>query len=150
MKPFASARHFSSWAGVCPGNNRSAGRNLGNRTTKGNPWLRSALTECAWAAAATRGCFLKDKFWRLAGKAQGGKKTALIAVAHTLLLLIHHVLQSGEPFEERRAPALAENRKQKLIPHHIRRLGKLGVSIHRTVVAAEKRRRSPCRPPLSN
>jgi transposase len=74
MKPFASARHFSSWAGVCPGNNRSAGRNMGSRTTRGNPWLRSALTGCAWAAAATKDCFLKDKFWRLAGKSQGGRR----------------------------------------------------------------------------
>jgi transposase len=146
MKPFASARHFSSWAGVCPGNNRSADRNLGSRPTKGNPWLRSALTECAWAAAATKNCFLKDKFWRLAGKAQGGKKTALIAVAHTLLLLIHHVLQTGQPFEERHSPALDDRRKQKMIQHHIRRLGKLGVSIRRSVVVPEKPTNRRCRP----
>jgi transposase len=150
VKPFASARHFSSWAGVCPGNNRSAGRDLGRRPTGGNPWLRSALTECAWAAAATKDCFLKDKFWRLAGKAQGGKKTALIAVAHTLLLLIHHVLQTGEPFQQRHSPGLAERQKQKMIQHHIRRLGKLGISIPRSIAVSEKPKHGRCRPPLSH
>ena len=60
MKMFPSTRQFSSWAGVCPGNNRSADKNHGSRTTGGNPWLRSALTECAWAAAARKNCFLKE------------------------------------------------------------------------------------------
>jgi transposase len=53
MQQFPSAKHLSSWAGVCPGNNRSAGKNKSSHTTRGNPWLRSALTECAWAAAAS-------------------------------------------------------------------------------------------------
>src|SRR6266849_382559 len=57
MSQFPSARHISSWGGVCPGNNRSAGKNKSSHTTGGNPWLRAALTECAWAAAAKKGCF---------------------------------------------------------------------------------------------
>ena len=55
----------SSWAGICPGNNGSAGKNRSNRSTGGNRWLRGALTECAWAAAAKKNCFLKEKFWRI-------------------------------------------------------------------------------------
>jgi transposase len=73
MQQFGDEKHFSSWAGVCPGNNRSAGKNKSSHTTGGDPWLRSALTECAWAAANIKTCFLKEKFWRIVTKS-GGKK----------------------------------------------------------------------------
>ncbi len=68
MQQFPTAKDLSSWAGVCPGNNRTAGKNKSSHTTGGNPWLRSALTECAWAAASKKNCFLKDKFWRITSK----------------------------------------------------------------------------------
>jgi len=131
MKQFASAKHLNSWAGVCPGNNRSAGKNKSSHTTGGNPWLRSALTECAWAAAATKNCSLKDKFWRIAGRSGGHKAPALIAVAHLMLTLIYRTLETRQPFQDRKAPPLGEQQKQRMIRHHIRRLGKLGISIHR-------------------
>ena len=137
MKQFPSAQDLSSWAGVCPGNNRSAGKNKGSHTTGGNPWLRGALTECAWAAAAKNNCFLKDKFWRITSRAGGHKAPALIAVAHTLLLLVYQILQTNKPFEDRTAPPLDEAQKQRLIRHHIRRLGKLGIALRAT---------APCTP----
>jgi len=130
MDQFPSSKHLSSWAGVCPGNNRSAGKNKSSRTTGGNPWLRAALTECAWAAAAKKDCFLKGKFWRVVTKSGGQKAPAVIAVAHTLLLLVYQVLQTKQPFEDRTAPPMDERQKQRLIRHHIRRLGKLGIAIH--------------------
>jgi transposase len=130
MAQFPSVRHISSWAGVCPGNNRSAGKQKGSRTTGGNPWLRSALVECAWAAKAKKGCFLKQKFWRLTGKPESKKTRALIAVAHTLLQLIYEVLRSGQPYRERQAVVVSPLQKQRLIRHHVRRLGKLGVRVH--------------------
>lgn len=133
MQQFPSAKHLSSWAGVCPGNNRSAGKNKSSHTTGGNPWLRSALTECAWAAAATKNCSLKDKFWRVTSRSGGKKAPALIAVSHGMLTLIYHVLQTHQPFEDRKAPPLGEPHKQRMIRHHIRRLGKLGVAIPRIV-----------------
>jgi transposase len=129
MEQFPSAKDLSSWAGVCPGNNRSAGKNKSSRTTGGNPWLRAALTECAWAAAAKKNCFLKEKFWRITNRSGGQKAPALIAVAHTLLVLVYQVLQTKEPFADRTAPPLDERQKQRLIRHHIRRLGKLGIAI---------------------
>ena len=129
MEQFPSARDLSSWAGVCPGNNRSAGKNKSSRTTGGNPWLRAALTECAWAAAATKDCFLKGKFWRIVTKSGGEKAPAIIAVAHTLLLLVYKVLQTKQPFEDRTAPPVDDRQKERLIRHHIRRLGKLGIAI---------------------
>lgn len=130
MTQFPSEREISSWAGVCPGNNRSAGRNGSSHTTGGNPWLRSALTECAWAAVAKRDCFLKEKFWRIVTKSQGKKPPGLIAVAHTLLRLVYQVLRSGEPYRERQASPLPDRQKERLIRHHVRRLGKLGVRVY--------------------
>lgn len=135
MTPFPSTRQFSSWAGVCPGNNRSADKNHGSRTTSGNPWWRSAVTECAWAAAARKNCFLKEKFWRIVSKSSGKKKAALIAVAHNVLVLIHGVLQTLEPYQERNPLAMSDEQKQRLIRHHFRRLGKLGVAIPRYLAA---------------
>lgn len=105
MAQFPSAREFSSWAGVCPGNNRSAGKNKSSHTTGGNPWLRRVLAECAWAAACKKNCFLKEKFWRITSKSGGKKAPAVIAVAHVLLLLAYHVLSTHEPFADRTAPA---------------------------------------------
>jgi transposase len=130
MTQFPTQRKLSSWAGVCPGNNRSAGRNRSNRPTEGNPWLRAALTECAWAAAAKKNCFLKEKFWRLTTKSRGKKKSALVAVAHTILQLVYEVLRSGQPYHNRQAPTLSQQQKERLIRHHVRRLGKLGVRVH--------------------
>lgn len=129
MAQFPSARHISSWAGVCPGNNRSAGKEKGSRTTGGNPWLRSALVESAWAAAAKKDCFLKQKFWRLTTKSKGHKTRALIAVAHTLLQLVYEVLRTGQPYRERQTAPVSPLQKQRLIRHHVRRLGKLGIRV---------------------
>jgi transposase len=130
MTQFPSPRNLSSWAGVCPGNNRSAGKNRSSRTTGGNPWLRGALTECAWAAAAKKNCFIREKFWRLTTKSGGKKNSALIAVAHTMLQLIYEVLRTGQPYQDRQCPPLSEPQRERLIRHHVRRLGKLGVRVH--------------------
>jgi transposase len=130
MTQFPTQRNISSWAGVCPGNNRSAGKSRSSHTTGGNPWLRSILTECAWAAAAKKNCFLKEKFRAIAARSKGKKKTALFAVAHNLLLLVYDVLRTGEPYRDRQAPAMPAPQKQRLIRHHIRRLGKLGVPVY--------------------
>lgn len=130
MSQFETDKHFSSWAGVCPGNNLSAGKSRGSRTTGGNPWLRSALAECAWAAAATRNCFMKEKFWRLTTRAGGRKKAAIVALSHTLLLLVYRVLQTGMHYAPRDAPPLTETQRKRLIRHHTRRLGKLGITAY--------------------
>ena len=131
MSQFPSARHLSSWAGVCPGNHRSADQNRSSRTTGGNPWLRGALTECAWAAAAKKDCFIREKFWRLTTKSGGKKSSALVAVAHTMLHLIYDALRTGQPFQNREVAApLSEPQRERLIRHHVRRLGKLGVRMH--------------------
>jgi transposase len=130
MQQFGDAKHFSSWAGVCPGNNRSAGKDKSSHTTRGDPWLGSALTECAWAAANVKTCFLKEKFWRVTTKHGGKKAPAVVALAHTLAHIIYDVLATGQPYHEKRTPALTPSQKERIIRHHVRRLGKLGVTVY--------------------
>jgi transposase len=133
VSAFPSVKHISSWAGLCPGNNRSAGRSKSSHTTGGNPWLRSALVECSWAATTKQGCFLKEKFWRIVSKTREHKKgPALIAVAHTMLRLAYEVLSTGKPYIEHGPPPLDERQKQRIIRHHVRRLGKLGIAVYST------------------
>jgi transposase len=126
MHIFPSAGHLSSWAGLCPGNRRSAGKDKGGTITRGNRWLRTTLTQCAWAASAKKNCYLKGKFWRLAAE---GKKRAIVAVAHNLLVLIYHVLATGQPYRERGAAVIEEHQKQRCIRHHVRALGRLGINV---------------------
>jgi len=126
VRPFASEKRLSSWAGVCPGNNRSAGRNKSSATTEGNSWLKGALTECAWAISRQKNGHLREKFWRIATKSP---PKAVVAVAHDLLILVYFVLQRGTPYEEKRGVVMSDAQKQRLIRHHVRRLGKLGIRV---------------------
>jgi transposase len=87
MTVFPDEHHLASWCGMCPGNEQSAGKRLRTRTCKGNRWLRRALAEAAWAASQVKRSYLKSQFRRLAAKR--GKKRALVAVGHSLLVIIY-------------------------------------------------------------
>ena len=88
---FPTAAHLASWAGVCPGNNESAGKRLSGRTRKGNRYLRAALAEAAQAAARTRETYLSAQFHRLA--AHRGRKKAIVAVGHSILVIVYQLLR---------------------------------------------------------
>jgi transposase len=90
MAVFPTAGHLASWAGRCPGNNRTGGKRRSGRPTKGNRWLGEVLTECAWAAARSRDTYLSAQFWRLARRI--GKKKAAMAVGHSILVIAWHLL----------------------------------------------------------
>jgi len=92
MTVFPDEHHLCSWTGICPGNEESAGKRLRSRTRKGNRWLRRALAEAAWAASHTKDTYLAAQYRRLA--ARRGKKRALIAVGHSILVIIYHVLNA--------------------------------------------------------
>jgi hypothetical protein len=128
---FPDEKHLGSWSGLCPGNNRSAGRNKSSHTNDGNRWLRAALTESAWAVSKMKTGHLREKFWRIAAKGppQRSRPIAVVAVAHDLLKLAYFVLQRGTPYEEKRDQPMTEQQRQRLIRHHTRRLGKLGVPV---------------------
>jgi len=98
MRQFPTARHLASWAGLCPGNNESAGKRKSGRTRKGNPWLRTALVEVAQAAGRARQTYLGAHYRRLASRR--GKKKACVAVAHTILGIAYHVLDRRTTYED--------------------------------------------------
>jgi len=143
MEQFPTGGDLSSWAGVCPGNNRSAGKSKGSHTTHGNKWLRSALTEGSWGVAHKKNCYLKEKFWRLTSKHAGHAAPAIVAVAHSVLLHIYEVLKTGQPYQNRQADPLNEAQKERLIQHHMRRLGKLGVPVRRPAISQNAKGRHP-------
>ncbi len=98
MGTFPSHRHLASWAGMCPGNNESAGKHRSGRTRKGSKWLRHALVESAGAAARTKGSYFSAQYGRL--KVRRGHKRAILAVGHSLLVIAYHVLERGQPYSE--------------------------------------------------
>lgn len=98
MSRFPTAGHLASWAGMCPGNNESAGKHHGGRTRKGDPWLRGVLGEIAATAARSRTSHLGERYRRLA--ARRGKKRALVAVGHTVLIAAWQMLTTGRDYSD--------------------------------------------------
>lgn len=98
MEPFADAGHLSSWAGLCPGNNESAGKQYSGKTRSGNRWLKRILCQVAWAVSHTRDTYFAALFRRIAAKR--GKKRAVLAVAHSLLVTIYALLHNGQTYQE--------------------------------------------------
>ncbi|NSW84453.1 MAG: IS110 family transposase [Syntrophothermus sp.] len=127
MGVFPSHKHLASWAGLCPGNNESAGKRKTGRTRKGNPWLREVLVEAAWAASRTRKTYLAAQYHRLA--ARRGKKRALVAVAHSILVIAYHLLAKGTTYRELGPNFFDQLNHQQLLKHHVRRLAELGYRV---------------------
>ena len=127
MSVFQNASQLTSWAGVCPGNNESAGKRKSSRIPKGNVYLKTALVEAANAAAKAKGTYLRDKFYRL--KARRGYKRAAIAVAHKILVAIYHMLSQNVSYNDLGDLYLDKLNKHQLTRNLIRRLERLGYSV---------------------
>jgi transposase len=128
MDQFPTEQNLSSWGGLSPGNEESAGKRIRSRTKKGNRWLRRALCESAWAARGSKRSYFASQYRRLAGRR--GKKRAILAVAHSILVIFYHMLKDdnreykdlGPDYFDRLAP---ERLKRSLV----KRLQKLGYQV---------------------
>jgi transposase len=121
---FPSAGHLASWAGMCPGNDESAGKRRSGKTRKGNPWLRAALIEAAHAAARSKGTYLAAQYRRLAAR-RGAKKSA-VAVGHSILISVFHLLRDAEPYHDLGGHYFDERDRQAVERRLVRRLEALG------------------------
>jgi transposase len=124
MRQFPSAAHLASWAGLCPANNETAGKHRAAKPRKGNAWLGATLNQCAWAASVKKGCYLGDRYRRIA--ARRGRKRAIVATAHALLVIIYHLLSTNQPYQERGVNGYSAEERQRRIRYHLRRLSALG------------------------
>src|SRR2546423_5764388 len=133
MSRFPSARHLASWAGMCPGNRESAGKRLSGKTRKGSPWLRTALVEAAHAATHCKESYLSAQYHRLVLR-RGGKK-ATIALGHTLLVIVYHVLADEKDDQELGGTYFDDHDQQAVQKRLVRRLEKLGYEVMLTPTA---------------
>src|SRR6516164_6352916 len=119
MSRFPTAGHLISWAGLCPGQNQSAGKRKSSRLRRGAPWLKTMLVQCAWAAKRAKNSYYSAQFHRL--RSRRGPQKAICAVAASLLTAIYHMLKSGLPhrdlgadYFDRRSP---EAKAKRLLAH---------------------------------
>jgi transposase len=127
MGRFPNADHLISWAGMCPGNNESAGKRRNSRMRKGNPILRSTLTQAGQAAGRTKSTYLSATYRRIA--ARRGKKRAAIAVGRSILEIAYFVLRDGVAYEELGANYYDERKKEAVVRNAVKRLERLGYRV---------------------
>jgi transposase len=126
MGVFPSDRHCASWAGMCPGNNESAGKRKSGKTRKGSKWLRAALVEAAWATSRTQ-TYLGAQYHRIARRR--GKKKAIVAVAHSILVIAYHLLKEGTTYRDLGHDYFDKRETARLQQRLIARLESLGLRV---------------------
>jgi transposase len=124
MKVFPTEHHLASWAAMCPGQRESGGKRGSGRTRKGNPWLRTTLVQVAWAASHTKNTYLASLYRRLVGRR--GKKRALVALGHAILVIVYHVLKEGVTYKDLGPDYFDKLDSQRLTRSLVRRLERLG------------------------
>jgi transposase len=127
MRPFPSEAHVASWVGLCPGTKISAGKRLSGKTQKGDQWLRQALIEAAHGAARSKGTYLGALYQRLAKRL--GRKKAIVALAHRILVIVYHLLKKQEAYQERGEAYVQQREHEDLKLQAIRRLQRLGYEV---------------------
>ena len=131
MDRFPSAAHLCNWAGICPGNNESAGKRKSGKTNYANKTLKSTLTQCAQSAKKNKNSFFSAQYQRLV--VRRGKNRATLAVAHSMLIAIYHVLK-GEEFCDLGVDYYTRFNKEKKIYSYVNQLKKLGVNVPDCVI----------------
>jgi len=124
MSAFPTPKHLASWAGVCPGQNESAGKRRSSKTPKGSKWLRATLTEAANGAARTKNSYLAAQYQRLRGRR--GHAKAITAVGHSILTAAWHMLQNGELYRDLGGDYFTRQNPDRLTRRLVRQLEALG------------------------
>jgi len=124
MTRFPTDAHISSWAGLCPGNNESANKRKSGRTTKGNNLLKDTLVICAHSAVKNKKSYFSALFARIS--AHRGKKRAYVAVAHSMLVAIYHILKDNVAFKDLGADYYNQFNKERKINAYLKKLKALG------------------------
>ena len=127
MNQFPTPQQLASWAALCPGNHESAGKRKSGQTRDGNRWLRRSLCQAAWAVTRKKNCYLSAQFKRLA--ARRGVKRAVMAVAHTMLIIGYHMLKTGQGYYELGGNYLEQINKVQLQRYFVKRLQRLGLKV---------------------
>jgi transposase len=127
MTVFLSAYHLAAWAGVCPGNNESAGKHRAGKARRGNVHLKTALVGAATSAARTKGTYLKDKYHRL--RARRGNLRAAVAIAHKILVAAYHMLARQLPYQDLGGSYLDKLDETRTTNNLVRRLERLGYAV---------------------
>ena len=134
MSRFPTHKHFASWAGQCPGNRESAGKRRSGKTPAANRHIDAVLTEMAHAAVHTKTSYFKSQYHRLAGRR--GKKRAIGAVKHSLLVTVYFMLRDNKPYKDLGVDYFDKLNPQQRIRYHVRRLQELGQEVELSPVAA--------------
>jgi len=127
MKPFPSHEHLASWAGMCPGNEESAGKRRRRRILPGNRWLKQTLVQAAWATSHAKNTYLASQYRRLAGRR--GKKRALVAVGHSMLVIFFHMLKEGRTYADLGGDFFDRLEPVRLTRYYVKRLEALGHTV---------------------
>lgn len=133
MSRFPDAAHLASWAGLCPRSDESAGKRRSTKIRKGNPWLKTTLIQCAWAAIRSPG-YLKSKFYRIRSRA--GAMKAIVAVAHAMVTAVYHMLSDGQTYRDLGADFFEKRDRDRLAESLARRLENLGFEVELRPLAA--------------
>ena len=127
MSRFPTAGHLSSWAGVCPGNNESAGKRRSGKTRKGNKTLKVILTQCAQAAVKRKDTFFYAQYQRISMRR--GKKRAILAVAHSILIAIYYMIKEDKEFVNLGSDFYNKFNKEKKANAYIKKIKELGYDV---------------------
>lgn len=134
MSRFPTAKHLAAWAGMSPGNNESAGKRKSGRTPHGNCHLRRTLIQAGDCAARTRGTYLSAQYKRIA--ARRGAKRALVAVGHSILIIVYHIIRDGTRYYDLGANYLEQINEERTVKRAVKRLESLGYQVTLTKTAA--------------
>jgi transposase len=124
MTPFPSHQDLASWAGMCPGHEESAGKRRRRRITPGNRWLKRTFVQAAWGASHSKNTYVASQYRRLVGRR--GKRRALIAVGHSLLVIFYHMRKNGTTCADLGGDFFDRLEPERLTRYYVKRLESLG------------------------